>query len=171
MDLIIGGAYQGKREYVKREYGIREEEIFSFPPPEPVPERASEKAENPQREKNPGEPAPPGKPVPEGETENAGPGREEALWTQAASGKAVCGLHHMVLSALRRGDDPAALLESRLPDFQETVFICEDLFCGVVPADPEMRALREAAGRCVVLLAGRADRVIRVFCGIGTRIR
>lgn len=37
---------------------------------------------------------------------------------------------------------------------------------GVVPADPGERAAREAAGRLACLLARRAERVVRVFCGL-----
>ena len=38
--------------------------------------------------------------------------------------------------------------------------------CGVVPADPAERAAREASGRLCVLLAARAEKVIRVWCGL-----
>lgn len=37
---------------------------------------------------------------------------------------------------------------------------------GVVPADAQERAAREAAGRLGCLLAERADAVVRVFCGL-----
>jgi len=37
---------------------------------------------------------------------------------------------------------------------------------GVVPVDRDERLKREAAGRLAVLLAQRADKVIRVVCGI-----
>lgn len=36
----------------------------------------------------------------------------------------------------------------------------------MVPADPGERAAREAAGRLACLLARRAERVVRVFCGL-----
>ena len=37
---------------------------------------------------------------------------------------------------------------------------------GVVPADPDQRAAREASGRLACLLAARARCVVRVFCGL-----
>lgn len=37
---------------------------------------------------------------------------------------------------------------------------------GVVPIDPAERAAREAAGRLSCLLARRARKVVRVFCGL-----
>ena len=51
------------------------------------------------------------------------------------------------------------------------VVIATEVGGGVVPATPEERAAREAAGRLACLLADRADRVIRVFCGIPTVLK
>ncbi len=39
--------------------------------------------------------------------------------------------------------------------------------CGVVPVDKDERLFREQAGRLSVMLAERAERVIRVVCGLG----
>lgn len=46
------------------------------------------------------------------------------------------------------------------------VVIAAEVGGGVVPVDPQERAHREAAGRLACLLAQRAQRVIRVFCGL-----
>lgn len=46
------------------------------------------------------------------------------------------------------------------------VVIATEVGAGVVPADPAERAAREAAGRLACLLAARAERVVRVFCGL-----
>ena len=37
---------------------------------------------------------------------------------------------------------------------------------GLVPVEADRRAAREAAGRLSCLLAARAERVVRVFCGL-----
>lgn len=42
---------------------------------------------------------------------------------------------------------------------------------GIVPADPQERAAREAAGRLNCLLALGAETVVRVFCGIPTVLK
>ena len=44
--------------------------------------------------------------------------------------------------------------------------IANEVGGGIVPADPEERIKREAAGRLSCLLAERADTVIRVCCGL-----
>lgn len=58
-----------------------------------------------------------------------------------------------------------------LPALAETlakkeVVIATEVGGGVVPLEKDQRMAREAAGRLTCLLAGRADTVIRVFCGL-----
>ena len=49
---------------------------------------------------------------------------------------------------------------------EKKVVIATEIGGGVVPVDPAERRDREAAGRLACLLAGRADTVIRVCCGL-----
>ena len=49
---------------------------------------------------------------------------------------------------------------------QDEVVIATEVGGRVVPVDPDERAAREAAGRLGCLLAQRAERVVRVFCGL-----
>ena len=53
----------------------------------------------------------------------------------------------------------------------EAVVTANEVGGGVVPMDPEERAWREACGRALCVLAGHADQVTRVVCGIGVRIK
>ena len=46
------------------------------------------------------------------------------------------------------------------------VVIATEIGGGVVPVDAGERATREAAGRLSCLLAQRAEKVVRVFCGL-----
>lgn len=46
------------------------------------------------------------------------------------------------------------------------VVIATEVGGGVVPVDAGERAAREAAGRLSCLLARRAEKVVRVFCGL-----
>ena len=54
---------------------------------------------------------------------------------------------------------------------QKQVVIATEVGGGIVPANAEERAAREAAGRLACLLAKKADTVIRVFCGIPTVLK
>ena len=48
--------------------------------------------------------------------------------------------------------------------------ICDELGCGLVPMDAFDRKYREACGRVSCYLAGQAEQVIRMVCGIPGRI-
>ena len=49
---------------------------------------------------------------------------------------------------------------------QFEVLIGAEVGCGIVPMDAEERARRERRGRLQCLIAERADRVVRMCCGI-----
>ena len=51
------------------------------------------------------------------------------------------------------------------------IVICNDISCGVVPADPDLRKWREAVGRALAEMARSSDEVVRLFCGIATRVK
>jgi adenosyl cobinamide kinase/adenosyl cobinamide phosphate guanylyltransferase len=76
-----------------------------------------------------------------------------------------------VLAAMRSGADPAARLGVLMPALAEKVVVCTDVSCGVVPVESELRQWRECVGRAAAILARASDEVIRLFCGIPTRIK
>lgn len=80
-------------------------------------------------------------------------------------------LHLWVRAELEAGRDPLDQLTNRLTELRNTVILCEDIFCGVVPLDPMERRWREATGRCCALAAAHADQVVRLFCGIPTLLK
>lgn len=49
---------------------------------------------------------------------------------------------------------------------QYPVVIATEIGGGIVPIDPQERQAREQAGRLACMLAARAQKVVRVFCGI-----
>ncbi len=70
--------------------------------------------------------------------------------------------------------DPEAAAEKSKAVFTENsdaILITEEVGSGVVPLLEEDRRYRESLGRTVNILAGRADRVYRVFAGIPERIK
>ena len=108
MKLIIGGAYQGKRQYAIEHY--KDEQI-------------------------------------------------------------VTDFHLKVLDWLKKDIDPILHVKDNLSDFQDKIILCDDISCGIVPVDPLMRKWREAMGHILTLLAKESDEVVRVFCGIGMRLK
>ncbi|MDE6880476.1 MAG: bifunctional adenosylcobinamide kinase/adenosylcobinamide-phosphate guanylyltransferase [Oscillospiraceae bacterium] len=66
--------------------------------------------------------------------------------------------------ALAAGCGDLEALVDKLAQYE--VVIATEVGGGVVPLDGAQRSAREAAGRLSCLLAQRADRVVRVFCGL-----
>ncbi len=63
-------------------------------------------------------------------------------------------------------------IEALLPDLLvKKVVICNETGSGVVPVDKGERMAREATGRLCVALAEKAEKVIRLCCGIPTVIK
>lgn len=54
---------------------------------------------------------------------------------------------------------------------KDAIVICNDISCGIVPIDALMRKWREETGRALAVLARQSDEVIRLFCGIPSRIK
>lgn len=67
---------------------------------------------------------------------------------------------------VKTGENPQKMLEAWTAAQPEGVLICEDIFCGVVPIDGELRAWREACGRFLNRAAEQAETVVRIFCGL-----
>ena len=51
------------------------------------------------------------------------------------------------------------------------LFRSDEVGCGVTPVDPRQRLAREQTGRLCAALAARAQKVVRVCCGIPTVIK
>ena len=72
---------------------------------------------------------------------------------------------------LARGKNEGELEKLADSFLEKTIVISTETGGGVVPMDEKERRDREAAGRLSILLAKRADTVVRVVCGIGTVIK
>ena len=64
-------------------------------------------------------------------------------------------------------EDAQAILAGR----PEIAIICDEVGNGIVPMDAFEREYRERLGRFLIEVAKRADRVERIMCGIGQRIK
>ena len=51
------------------------------------------------------------------------------------------------------------------------IIISDEIGNGIVPVNSFEREYRERTGRILVELAGRAEEVVRVICGIGQKIK
>lgn len=110
MVLIIGGAYQGKRQYARDTLGFSADDIV---PPVDI----------------------------------------------------------LIRDLIEKRKDPLAEIRLLAEGWRDKAVLLTDVNCGIVPVRAEDRAFREAVGRCGTFLASRAEKVIRVFCGLGTVIK
>ena len=72
---------------------------------------------------------------------------------------------------LRLLDMPLEEIGDFLERYGECAIICDEIGNGIVPGDRFEREYRERTGRILIDLAARAERVERVICGIGQRIK
>ena len=79
--------------------------------------------------------------------------------------------HFKVKKQLEEEKDPLKEAEHSLAENENCVIISDEVGYGLVPVDAFLRKYREAVGRVNCYLAGQADQVIRVICGIGNRIK
>ena len=70
-----------------------------------------------------------------------------------------------------QSDDPIGYFEAHREDWQDSILILQDIFCGVVPMGAENRAWRQRTGRLAQYLSKEAQQVSRIFCGLEQRLK
>jgi adenosyl cobinamide kinase/adenosyl cobinamide phosphate guanylyltransferase len=76
-----------------------------------------------------------------------------------------------ILALVKKEADVEEAVRQFIVANKDAVIICSDISCGVVPTDPVLRKWREAVGKTLAALSHNSDEVIRLFCGIQTRIK
>lgn len=90
-------------------------------------------------------------------------GREEIDFSR----RCICEIQEFTFTE----GDPVKIFEENKEKWKNSVLICRDIFCGVVPMGAENRAWRQRTGRLCQYLAGEAEQVIRIFCGLEQRLK
>ena len=85
--------------------------------------------------------------------------------------RAVYGFHEFVKRWLKQGKSWEELASLMLEENRDLILICDEIGCGLVPVDAFEREYRESTGRVMNALAEQAERVDRVVCGIGRRLK
>ncbi len=85
--------------------------------------------------------------------------------------KVIANMDKFVLACVKEGINAKECLEDNLDKLKDKIVIFDDISQGVVPMDKTERAWREMTGRCMTYLGQQADEVIRVFCGIGNKVK
>ncbi len=79
--------------------------------------------------------------------------------------------HCWVRDCLVEGTSPEEKIYQFLEQYPNCIIISDEIGNGIVPVDAFERAYREQTGRLLVELAGKAEEVVRVLCGIGQKIK
>ena len=67
--------------------------------------------------------------------------------------------------------DPIGYFQALRGQWQDSILILQDIFCGVVPMGAENRAWRQRTGRLCQYLSKEATQVSRIFCGLEQRLK
>ena len=89
-------------------------------------------------------------------------------------GRILNGLHLIIKRLLDGGcnaEDVERKIMQLAEDAPDAIIICNEIGCGIVPLDKTERLYRELTGRILVKLASKAEKVVRITCGIPQRIK
>lgn len=89
-------------------------------------------------------------------------------------GRILNGLHLIIKRLLDVGcnaDEIERKIMQLADDAPNAIIICNEIGCGIVPLDKAERLYRELTGRILVKLASKAEKVVRITCGIPQRIK
>lgn len=67
--------------------------------------------------------------------------------------------------------DPVAYFQENRDKWQDSILICQDIFCGVVPLGADLRAWRQNTGLLCQYLAKEARSVVRIYCGLEQKLK
>ena len=79
--------------------------------------------------------------------------------------------HEWFKNQLKSGKNPESYVNDMLENKPDMIIICDEIGNGIIPMEKEERIYRERLGRCLCEIAKQAERVERVVCGIGQRIK
>ena len=99
-------------------------------------------------------------------------GQEELARQENPSAEIFPDFHETIRKAvLIDGLDPRTFAEQFSREHPDAVVTANEIGAGVIPMAAEDRVYREAVGRALCVIAGKAEQVIRCVCGIGITIK
>ena len=85
--------------------------------------------------------------------------------------KCIRNYHILIQKLCKENADSLAFTERLIQENPDCIIITNEIGCGIVPIDKSERLWREACGKSSCLLAERAEKVIRMLCGIPAVIK
>lgn len=90
---------------------------------------------------------------------------------QALNSPAINGFHLICRALLERGDDLNPYVTQLLSRNPHAIVVSDEIGLGIVPLDPFERRWREETGRALCRLSAASERVERISCGLGMRLK
>lgn len=143
MELYIGGAWQGKLDYVLKKKSRQMQEGERLNAAEPMAALT----------------------VLDGKTCNA------EVQQELRDAAVLNHLHLLIQRRLQAGLPLDCLIEQIYAVNSDMILICDEVGLGIVPLTKEDRQYREAVGRVLCQAAQQSDVVERILGGIGMRIK
>ncbi|WMC93308.1 bifunctional adenosylcobinamide kinase/adenosylcobinamide-phosphate guanylyltransferase [Kineothrix sp. MB12-C1] len=97
-------------------------------------------------------------------------GKEEIQYEQGNK-KVINNFHEWFRRTIQKEEMPEEMVERMLAEHPDMIIIGNEIGNGIVPMDEVEREYRERLGRCLCEIAGKADKVERIICGLGQRIK
>ena len=99
-------------------------------------------------------------------------GQEELARRENPQGVIWSAFHETIRKeVLTKGQDPLAFAEHFCSEHPDDIVVANEVGAGIIPIEAGERAFREAVGRVLCVIAGKAEQVTRCVCGIGVRIK
>ena len=83
----------------------------------------------------------------------------------------ITHIEEFVYGCVLRSEDALAYWEKHRSQWKDSILICRDISCGVVPTSPQYRLWRDETGRLCQNLARDANIVSRIFLGLEQRLK
>ena len=83
----------------------------------------------------------------------------------------VDNLENFTYDCIKHNIDPVEYFKKNYERWQNSIIICQDIFCGIVPMEAEKRAWRQQTGRLCQYLSKEAETVTRIFCGLEQKLK
>lgn len=80
-------------------------------------------------------------------------------------------LEEFTYGCVLRKENPISIFEEHNTEWEHSILICNDIFCGIVPIGADLRRWRELTGELCQYLSKKADKVSRIFCGLEQRLK
>lgn len=85
--------------------------------------------------------------------------------------KCVCDYHLFIGRLINEKIDPLEFTEKLCRENRDIIIIMNEIGCGIIPLEKGERIWREQVGRAGCIIAKNSSDVIRICCGITTKIK